>query len=251
MAVLNEELVLSKTKCKDLEHVRNLNVFGSDVEDVSILQKMPSVEVLSLSANKIKELRWFACCPRLQELYLRRNEIANIEEIQHLRGLKYLQCLMLSDNPCVGSAPDKYRKTVIAMIPRLYKLDGVEITNEEREEAESAFAASPMIPALNLQQMGKLVKPPIYPSQQVSPKRMEAAGNERKEGSGNTERSPRPASPFQDSPRRIPAMTGETSKNVLSAVQLLIRELNLDGLMMLKTDIDSRIRLAFQANAGL
>ena len=48
-------------------------------------------------------------------------KIANIEEIQHLRGLKYLQCLMLSDNPCVGSAPDKYRKTVIAMMPRLYK----------------------------------------------------------------------------------------------------------------------------------
>lgn len=38
MAVLTEEMVLAKTRCKDMERVRNLNMFGSDLEDVSILK---------------------------------------------------------------------------------------------------------------------------------------------------------------------------------------------------------------------
>jgi hypothetical protein len=44
MTVLTEEMILAKTRCKDLERVRNLNMFGSDLEDVGIL-KVPSCAV--------------------------------------------------------------------------------------------------------------------------------------------------------------------------------------------------------------
>lgn len=43
MAILTEEMILVKTRCKDMERVRNLNMFGSDLEDVSIL-KVSSLE---------------------------------------------------------------------------------------------------------------------------------------------------------------------------------------------------------------
>ena len=54
MVELTEELVLQKSRCEDLSSVRNLNLWGSDLSDVSILQRMPNVEVLSLSVNKIR-----------------------------------------------------------------------------------------------------------------------------------------------------------------------------------------------------
>lgn len=38
MTILTEEMILVKTRCKDLERVRNLNMFGSDLEDVGILK---------------------------------------------------------------------------------------------------------------------------------------------------------------------------------------------------------------------
>ena len=38
MVVLTEELVLAKTKATDLESVKNLNLWGSELTDVSILQ---------------------------------------------------------------------------------------------------------------------------------------------------------------------------------------------------------------------
>eukprot|EP00891_Asterochloris_glomerata_P002778 jgi/Astpho2/2778/gw1.00050.205.1_t len=61
---------------------------------------MPNVQVLSLSVNKIGSLRDFACCSALQELYLRKNEIADLVELQWLVHLQDLHTLWLSDNPC-------------------------------------------------------------------------------------------------------------------------------------------------------
>ncbi len=38
MVVLTEEMVLAKTRAEDLSTVKNLNLWGSDLTDVSILQ---------------------------------------------------------------------------------------------------------------------------------------------------------------------------------------------------------------------
>lgn len=38
MTVLTEEMILAKTRCSDIERVRNLNMFGSELEDVRILK---------------------------------------------------------------------------------------------------------------------------------------------------------------------------------------------------------------------
>ena len=46
MVVLTDKLVLSKTRCDSLASVRNLNMWGTDIVDVSILERMHSVEVV-------------------------------------------------------------------------------------------------------------------------------------------------------------------------------------------------------------
>ena len=118
---LTEELVLQRTKAKSLGEVRSLNMWGQDISDVDILLRMPNVEVLSLSVNGIRSLRSFGQCHRLRELYLRKNDVKNLADIQHLAGIKCLKILWLSDNPCAET--HEYRATVIQHLPNLEKLE--------------------------------------------------------------------------------------------------------------------------------
>ena len=89
---------------------------------------MCNVEVLSLSVNKIGTLQDFAYCTKLTELYLRKNSIADLREVNYLANLKYLRVLWLWDNPC--SDHPLYRPFIIKMIPNLVKLDNTAITQE-------------------------------------------------------------------------------------------------------------------------
>lgn len=96
---------------------------------------MPNLEVVSLSVNKITTLADFANCYKIQELYLRKNLIADLSEIQHLTNLKNLRVLWLSDNPC--SNDQLYRATIIKCLPQLKKIDSHEITDDERLKVKS------------------------------------------------------------------------------------------------------------------
>lgn len=127
---LTSELVLLRSKCENLFSVKNLNLWGNEIDDVKLLRQMPNVEVLSLSLNKISTLKEFGNCPKLQELYLRKNNITDISEVKYLANLQNLKILWLLDNPC--SEIDNYREIVIKMLPNLTKLDNSIILNEEK-----------------------------------------------------------------------------------------------------------------------
>ena len=130
---LTAELVLLRSKCDNLLTVKNLNLWGNEIDDVKLLRQMPNVEVLSLSLNKISSLKEFASCSKLQELYLRRNSITDISEVRYLSHLQNLKILWLLDNPC--SEIENYREIVIKLLPNLVKLDNTHITGEERSNA--------------------------------------------------------------------------------------------------------------------
>ena len=63
---LTKDLIFTKTKSDNLHSIKNLNLWGNDLEDLSLIEKMPNLEVVSLSVNKIATLRDFAKCHRLQ-----------------------------------------------------------------------------------------------------------------------------------------------------------------------------------------
>ncbi|GIX79095.1 hypothetical protein CEXT_783441 [Caerostris extrusa] len=134
MTKLTEHTVLARTRAQDLRSVRKLNAWGSELTDVSIVKKLPNVEVLSLSVNAISSLEDFSHCDNLQELYIRKNNIAELAEIRHLRDLPKLKNLWLADNPCAES--DDYRLTVIRALPQLQKLDNMPIRPDEIESAK-------------------------------------------------------------------------------------------------------------------
>ena len=51
---LTSELVLLHSKCDGIFTVKNLNLWGNEIDDVKLLRQMLNVEeVLSLSLNKI------------------------------------------------------------------------------------------------------------------------------------------------------------------------------------------------------
>lgn len=59
------------------------------------------------SVNRISSLADFEDCHKLQELYLRKNNIQDINDLAYLQGLKHLKNLWLEENPCVDKAGPK------------------------------------------------------------------------------------------------------------------------------------------------
>lgn len=111
MVRLTEKLVLEKTKCSSLYGVRNVNLWGCSLTDVDVVARMPNLESLSLSVNKLASLRVFARCANLVDLHLRKNDIADLDEVRFLVGLERMRTLWLCDNPC--ALEPNYRMRVV------------------------------------------------------------------------------------------------------------------------------------------
>ncbi|KAH3797511.1 cilia- and flagella-associated protein 410-like [Dreissena polymorpha] len=131
---LTGPIVLARTRAPDLESVRKLNCWGSEIEDISVVRQMPNLEVCSVSVNDITTLEDFEYCMNLQELYVRNNKIENLNEICHLKKCEKLRILWLADNPCANRA--NYRSTVLRNLPFLQKLDNIVVEPEELEKAK-------------------------------------------------------------------------------------------------------------------
>ncbi|WIA13460.1 hypothetical protein OEZ85_007040 [Tetradesmus obliquus] len=152
MVQLTQAIIKGKTRLDKLSEVKNLNLWGQDITDVSILQHTPAVQVLSLSVNGISSLRDFMHCRELRELYLRKNNVANLNDIRFLMPLPHLKVLWLSDNPC-AELPH-YRQVVVANLPGLEKLDNVEVTPADRQAAQG----TPLLQAATYAELQQLME---------------------------------------------------------------------------------------------
>lgn len=130
---LTQDVIVAKYKTDDLKSIKNLSLWGNDIEDINILTEMSNLEVVSLSGNKISSLNAFSKLEKLSELYLRRNNIQNLNELICLKDCKNLKILWIDENPC--SSNSDYRIQVIRCLPQLLKLDNLPVTDEERGEA--------------------------------------------------------------------------------------------------------------------
>ena len=128
--VLTPDFILMRCKTDKLTQIKNLNLWGNDLEDVSALRDLPNMEICSLSLNKISSLRDFQSSKKLKELYLRKNQIADLQELKYLGGLPNLKVLWLWDNP-ICQHP-LYRQYCIKLLPNLVKLDSTAVSSEER-----------------------------------------------------------------------------------------------------------------------
>ncbi|XP_021699530.1 putative uncharacterized protein DDB_G0279653 isoform X4 [Aedes aegypti] len=162
MARLTEEMVIARSKQSDLAAIKKLNCWGSELSDVSIIRRMRGVEVLAFSVNRISTLADFENCLNLQELYLRKNNITDIDELVYLQNLPKLKYLWLEENPVVESAGPGYRQIVLRALPNLKKLDNVDVTPEEVSEA----MRTPVAQHHPKQEVYEDPPPPTYSQQQ-------------------------------------------------------------------------------------
>ena len=130
---LSAALIYQKTKQSELSQVKNLNIWGANLEDISILRSCTAVETLSLSVNSISSLADLSGLTQLRELYLRKNQVSDLRQIMYLAKLPQLSVLWLSDNP-IDQDP-QYRLYVISALQNLQRLDEKDVTQEERQLA--------------------------------------------------------------------------------------------------------------------
>ena len=129
--VLTPDFILQKCKNDRLTSIKNLNLWGNKLEDISALSDVPNMEICSLSLNNITSLKVFQHTKKLKELYLRKNLISDLRELKFLVPLPNLKVLWLWDNP-ICQHP-LYRQYCIKLLPNLVKLDSTAVTAEERQ----------------------------------------------------------------------------------------------------------------------
>ena len=128
-------MIISKHKLKsnDVSQLKNVNLCLFEIDNLTVLRELPNLEIVSLSHNKVSTLKDLAYCSKLQEIYIRKNNICDLQEVAHLARLPNLRVLWLSHNPCADHP--YYRPYIVRKLQSLVKLDNAEVKKEERAAA--------------------------------------------------------------------------------------------------------------------
>ena len=221
---LTPELIVHKTKTDQFDKIKSLNLWGNEISDLSILKELKNVEVLSLSVNKISSLVHFSNCIHLTELYLRKNNISNLGEIQHLKNLKQLKVLWLWDNP-ICEQQNLYRPYIIHVLPHLMKLDNLNVTQEEKDAALK----------LNFDPTSISYSVPIKDNNVTN----QISNFEMKEEHRDKPIMKRANTNDQVNKIGIP---NERKENIVSAIFSLLNELDINGLELVKREIEKKLK---------
>ena len=127
---LTKDFIRSRLGNDDFENIKNLNLWGNNIDDISLLSEMPSLEIISLSVNHIKDLSVFRSLKNVKELYLKDNQISDFNQIENLKNCIKLEILCLQENPI--SNQSNYRQKILEILPFLKKLDDLENNNIDK-----------------------------------------------------------------------------------------------------------------------
>jgi hypothetical protein len=125
-----------------LVKVRRINMWGTGLRDISLMRRLVTVEVVSLSMNEINDITPLISCKAMTELYLRKNKLP-LEQVAVISQLPALRILWLSDNPCARDR--NYRSLCFLWGSNIAILDQVEVSREERETAERMLAKDELL----------------------------------------------------------------------------------------------------------
>ena len=140
---LTKDLILSRLSTDNLESIKTLNLWGNNLEDISLISEMPSLEIISLSNNNIKDIKPLKNLNNLKEVYLQNNLISDFNQIEFLKNCKKLEIVNLSENPI--SKQQNYRQKILNILPNLKKLDGIENNNNNFQYSKFPFHQNPFM----------------------------------------------------------------------------------------------------------
>lgn len=102
------------------------------------LRNCPNLTKLTLSSNpKLETLDEIPDLPALEELHLNGCPLANIKDLGKLKTLRNLTSLNVAETPLAEAAGDNLKKEILILLDdlNLQKINGEDVTNEERVEA--------------------------------------------------------------------------------------------------------------------
>ncbi|KAI6063136.1 Protein C21orf2 [Aix galericulata] len=212
---------------------------------ISICRDLPNVEVISFSVNGISDLEPLNQCQNLSELYLRKNNIGSLNELFYLKNLPRLRVLWLSENPCCGPDPHRYRMTVLRNLPSLQKLDNQAVTEEELSQAllDGEEITAPPV----RRSVGNGCPESAEPSAAESTTETESEllnfsleeTNKIREQLGM---KPVPRDKFSSFSPRATDCSRKKRNNVLNAILLLTKELDAEGLEIVQQTVGRRLQ---------
>uniref|UniRef100_A0A673SP81 Cilia- and flagella-associated protein 410 n=3 Tax=Suricata suricatta TaxID=37032 RepID=A0A673SP81_SURSU len=241
---LTRKMVLSRAKASELHSVRKLNCWGSRLTDVSICREMPSLEVITLSVNSVSSLEPVSRCRQLSELYVRRNRIPSLAQLHYLKGLPRLRVLWLAENPCCGADPHLYRMTVLRNLPHLQKLDNQTVTEEELSRAllEGEEVTAPGGEGAGNGQPELSYGLSALNTDAETQRDALGCGEEAASVRGQFGLQPPSRDQFPSFSQREDMSSHRDRNNVLTAILLLLRELDAEGLQAVHQTVLSRLQ---------
>ncbi|KAH8866195.1 Protein tilB like [Schistosoma japonicum] len=132
-----EEISLHQQHIERIDHIQNwckslriLYLQNNLIPKIENLSKLKRLEYLNLALNNIEKIENLEGCESLKKLDLTINFVGDLMSIESLINVHFLEELYLTGNPCTEYPG--YREFVVATLPQLKLLDGVEITKSER-----------------------------------------------------------------------------------------------------------------------
>jgi protein phosphatase 1 regulatory subunit 7 len=118
--------------------IQRLNLSNNDIKRLGIgFEKLVFLRAVDLSYNKLHSLKGTEGLESLMILLLKGNQFRKINTLDHLVDLALLSDLDLSEN--LATEKEHYRLRVAFKLPQLRKLDGVQVSAEEKIKAENLF----------------------------------------------------------------------------------------------------------------
>ena len=156
---INEIIIQNVSREKDYSQIVYLNLFSNRIKKIKCLEKLVNLNTLILSFNEIEQIEGLPADSKslkrldlnhnfirrieglegknsLQNLNLTNNWISDINQIEHLRiHCQQIRELSLKCNPI--AAKNSYRATVFQRISGLVKLDGIALTDKDKERVKN------------------------------------------------------------------------------------------------------------------
>ena len=122
--------------CRDLQILYLQSNLIAKIENLGRLKK---VKYINLALNNIEIIENLEGCESLEKLDLTVNFIGTLTCVERLKANEFLQELYLTGNPVTEF--EGYRDFVIATLPKLKKLDGVDVEKSERIVASQSLSS--------------------------------------------------------------------------------------------------------------
>jgi len=136
---LSNNLIEKIDGLKTLKKLKYLSLANNFISTIINLEELNRLENLDLHQNQIHSIPiWFGKrLTSLKILNLANNQISSFDQITRLRGLYQLRELYLQGNPI--DQHEHYRLLVISYVPNLQRLDGIDVSENERKQAKEQY----------------------------------------------------------------------------------------------------------------